>query len=148
MAEFAGVDLQEVQLETSTAKKARLESFATSSVSAPPRKVLPAHRLFTSAVQDLNDSVRNASPGHLLPQLVLSDKQRQALPMASEFPLTPPVLDSDLSQIASGTIPHKATDAQLVHMDKEARSILGLGNYVAHACEAMANFAHDAGMEE
>ena len=148
VAEFAGVDLQEVQLETSTAKKARLESFATSSVSAPPRKVLPAHRLFTSAVQDLNDSVRNASPGHLLPQLVLSDKQRQALPMASEFPLTPPVLDSDLSQIASGTIPHKATDAQLVHMDKEARSILGLGNYVAHACEAMANFARDAGMED
>ena len=146
VADFLDVDLVEVQAAPSAAKKARFETFSGPPQSASPRRILPAHRMLQAAADEFSGGITGSTPGRLLPPLVLSERQRVNLPVNSPIPLTPPPLDVAIPSLASAQVPHKATDAQLVHLDKEARTILGLSNYTAHACEAMAGFAKEAGM--
>ena len=151
IAYYAKVPLGTVQRTASATHQAANESFAVAPPRLSPRKVLPTHRLVRAAIDDYTDTVANAEPPRgLLPKRVVTDKAVLEQPIqCPDFSLLAPTVEKDVQQLTDHyKTPHRTSDNQLLHLDSEARSIMTVGNLAATTCQAMAQYATEAGMKQ
>ena len=149
IAETSGVTL--CCLQRPKDKFEHLREFIPKPSSAPSRQRLafPAHDQLVSAQEVEHDVVVNSldkkrNEPLVFPPPLIAPKARPHVPLYHpSFSLTSPPLDPDIQDMVKERANiHALKDSALQHIDTDARSLLAIGNYVAHTCSAMSAFIH------